>query len=231
MLDDYQLDALERIALRADCTPSDLASIVSDEDPPLTASLQVLAQRYLDAQRRSGVALLEAAATLAEARAQTRHGEWYLFLRAIQTSDDAAERLLAIHRTVNTDAAFAEAIRSNRIALVAAALLARPSTPSGVREQLIAAPGPLSVRTVRRVLRTEPRTRLTLEEMRDDARIGEVIAVLDGLGDILKAIPECIQGRDSEGLIAALERARALRAKGIEAARLIALSLKRGNAS
>ena len=63
----------------------------------LSQPLQALADQYLSARRRSGEALLEAAQALAQARALARHGEWYRFLEATQTSAATAERLLNIH--------------------------------------------------------------------------------------------------------------------------------------
>jgi hypothetical protein len=102
----------------------------------LSQPLQALAARYLTARRRSGEALLEAAQALAEARALARHGEWYRFLEATQTSAATAERLLNIHRLAHENLQFAGFVRDNWVGVSVAGLLARPSTPPVVIERV-----------------------------------------------------------------------------------------------
>jgi hypothetical protein len=102
----------------------------------LSQPLQALAVRYLTARRRSGEALLEAAQALAEARALARHGEWYRFLEATQTSAATAERLLNIHRLAQENLQFAGFVRDNWVGVSVAGLLARPSTPAVVIERV-----------------------------------------------------------------------------------------------
>ena len=102
----------------------------------LSQPLQALAARYLTARRRSGEALLEAAQALAEARALARHGEWYRFLQATQTSSATAERLLNIHRLAQENLQFAGFVRDTWVGVSVAGLLARPSTPAVVIERV-----------------------------------------------------------------------------------------------
>jgi hypothetical protein len=98
----------------------------------LSQPLQVLAEQYLAARRRSGEALLEAAQALAEARTLARHGEWYRFLQFTRTSASTAERLLNIYRLAGENLQFAGFVRDNWIGVSVAGLLARPSTPAAV---------------------------------------------------------------------------------------------------
>lgn len=225
MLNDDQLSALERTAMDDSITlavaSAVLASIVSDASDleQLAAPLQDIARRYLNARRRSGEALLDAAAALTEARGQAQHGEWHVFLRATNTSDDAAERLLAIHRTASSNPSFAEAIRYDRLTPTTAALLARSSTPPAVREQVLAAPEPLAVSEVRQILRAQP---LPVEtptarpvEMMTEECLGELIAIFDTLHDLFRiGLSEHIAARDRAALAAALKRGAALAEKG-----------------
>ena len=102
----------------------------------LSQPLQELAERYLTARRRSGEALLEAAQALAEARGLARHGEWYRFLQATQTSAATAERLLNIHQLALENLQFAGFVRDNWVGVSVAGLLARPSTPPVVIERV-----------------------------------------------------------------------------------------------
>src|SRR5690606_11308480 len=63
----------------------------------LSTHLQEIARLYVQARRRSGEALLEAARWLYEARSVAQYGEWLIFLEATTTSPDTAERLIDIH--------------------------------------------------------------------------------------------------------------------------------------
>lgn len=103
----------------------------------LSDELQGIARRYVDARRRANESTLEAAAALAEAREKAKHGEWYAFLRATNTSEDLADRLLAIHEQAQRHPAFAETVAKGWLPMTQAALLARPSTPPEVREQVL----------------------------------------------------------------------------------------------
>ena len=108
----------------------------------LSTALQDCARRYIAAQQRSGEALLEACAALAEARALAKHGEWGRFLEATRTSEGAAKRLLDIHAEAERDPQFAAAVRSNWIGATVAAELAQPSFPAEARSALLSAPEP-----------------------------------------------------------------------------------------
>lgn len=192
----------------------------------LTPPAHMLACRYLDARRRGGEALLDAAAILAEARERTKHGEWYPFLLAVNTSEDRAKRLLDIHRKATEDPDFADAVRRDWLSLSTAALLAQPSTPPTVVACALTAPAPPEVREVRTLLKGV-RASTALPAPRAERRlgaegcIGEMIAIFDSLGDVLQSIPDCINERDTTRLQATLERAQTLRAKGLAAARLL----------
>lgn len=116
----------------------------------LSERMQEIARQYVGARRRSGEALLEAARWLSEARTEALHGEWGTFLEATNTSDDAAERLLNIHRQAMQNPQFAEAVRTDWIGQSAAALLAQPSTPPEVVAEVLASPEPPTVAEVRK---------------------------------------------------------------------------------
>jgi hypothetical protein len=115
----------------------------------LSSHLQEIARLYVQARRRSGEALLEAARWLHEARAEAKHGEWAIFLEATATSADTAERLINIHDQAMQNPRFAEAISNNWMGQSVAALLARPSTPPEVVEQILEEGQPVSVSEVR----------------------------------------------------------------------------------
>lgn len=115
----------------------------------LAPKVQMLVRRFLDARRRGGEALLEAAAVLAEARAQTKHGSWFPFLLAIGIGEDRAKRLLDIHRKAQADPAFAEAVRSDWLTRSVAEMLAQPTTPPAVVKEVLTAKEPPQVRQVR----------------------------------------------------------------------------------
>lgn len=103
----------------------------------LRAPLQEIARSYIGARKRSGEALLDAARWLTEARELAEHGEWQLFLDATSTSSDTAERLLNIHARALENPQFADAIARNWLGQSTAALLARPSTPPEVIDEVL----------------------------------------------------------------------------------------------
>lgn len=119
----------------------------------LSDSLQNLARLYVGARRRSGEELLKAARWLSEARAMAQVGEWQMFLDATNTSHDTATRLINIHRRAMENPQFAESVARNWIGHSAAALLAKPSTPPEVIEEVLAGDEPPSVAEVREAIR------------------------------------------------------------------------------
>ena len=124
----------------------------------LPKPLQMIAQQYIGARRRSGEALLDAARWLHEARALASHGDWKVFKAATSTSDDTAERLLNIHIQAMQNPQFADAIARNWLTQSAAALLARQSTPPELIEELLAAPEPPTKADIEARLRTPKHT-------------------------------------------------------------------------
>lgn len=118
----------------------------------LRPALQHLAQSYLGARRRSGIALLEAARWLSEARAAAEYGEWELFLAAIETPAATAEQLMRIYDTAMASPQFAEAVVSGRINQSVAERLTRRSTPPQAFEQVLQSERPLTVGDVARVI-------------------------------------------------------------------------------
>jgi len=119
----------------------------------LSERLQEIARQYIGARRRSGEALLDAARWLSEARAEAQYGEWQVFLEATNTSDDTTERLLNIHTQAIQNPQFAESVRTNWIGQSVAALLARPSTPPEVVNEVLASPEPPTVADVQKKIR------------------------------------------------------------------------------
>jgi len=108
----------------------------------LSAALQDLARRYVAAQQRSGEALLEACAALAEARQLAKHGEWGMFLAATRTSEGTAKRLLDIHAEAERNPQYRQAVASNWIGATVAAEIAQPSFPAEARQALLSAEEP-----------------------------------------------------------------------------------------
>lgn len=125
----------------------------------LAPSLQPLANDFIAARSRGGAALLEAAALLALARSQATHGAWIAFLAATDTSQDVAERLLAIHRRARADPAFTEAVVRQWLTFSVAALLARISTPPEVVTAALNAPIPPQARAVQAAIAKAKRSR------------------------------------------------------------------------
>jgi hypothetical protein len=128
-------------------------TVLPAEAGVLSERLQEIARQYIGARQRSGEALLEAARWLSEARAEAQHGEWYIFLNATGTSEDAADTMLNLHNRAMTDGRFAEAVRTNWLGQSAAGLLARRSTPPEVIKEVLSAPEPPKVEDIRRKIK------------------------------------------------------------------------------
>ena len=129
-------------------------------DGPLTPavlalrdSLQIIARSYIGARRRSGLALLEAARWLSEARVEAQHGEWDDFLEATETLADTAEQLLRIYEGSMAYPALAEAVTTGRVNQSVAERLTRRSTPPTVIDQVLSSARPLKVADVDRVIK------------------------------------------------------------------------------
>ena len=73
--------------------------------PPavLAPALDAAARRYIAARTRSGDALLEAVAALADARQAAAHGEWGIFLAAVGLDDSRARALIRLHDECRRD--------------------------------------------------------------------------------------------------------------------------------
>ena len=128
-------------------------TVLPAEAAVLSERLQEIARQYIGARQRSGEALLEAAGWLSEARAEAQHGDWYTFLDATGTSEDAADTMLNLHSRAMTDGRFAEAVRTNWLGQSAAGLLARRSTPPEVIDEVLSAPEPAKVDDIRRKIK------------------------------------------------------------------------------
>lgn len=187
----------------------------------LSERMQEIARQYVGARRRSGEALLEAARWLSEARAEAEHGEWGTFLEATNTSDDAAERLLNIHRQAMQNPQFAEAIRTDWIGQSAAALLAQPSTPPEVVAEVLASPEPPTVAEVRKKVgqaRHEPAQRSGGDlggaknpqfaefDPATSSAFGMLREVALVLAHIERSVDELPAGAEVEGQLEAIER-------------------------
>lgn len=133
-------------------TTHELSIEANDTPGVLSDTLQAIARRYVDARRRSGEALLDAAAALAEARQIASHGEWGVFLEATGTAEATAQQLLTIHRRAIDDPVFADAIRRDHFTPSVAGLLARPSTPATVVDAALQAPVAPTAREVRQAI-------------------------------------------------------------------------------
>ena len=129
-------------------------TVLPAEAGALSERLQEIARQYIGARQRSGEALLDAARWLSEARAEAQHGEWYTFLNATGTSEDAADTMLNLHSRAMSDGRFAEAVRTNWLGQSAAGLLARRSTPHEVIEEVLSTPEPPKVEEIRRKIKS-----------------------------------------------------------------------------
>lgn len=92
------------------------------DTPPavLAPQLEAHARRYIAARTRSGDALLEAVAALADARSAAAHGEWGIFLQAVGLDDSRARALIRLHDECRRDAALADRVRSGWLSEAAA---------------------------------------------------------------------------------------------------------------
>jgi hypothetical protein len=106
-------------------------------DAVLGAALELHAQLYLDARRRVGQGLLDAANAVHSARQQARHGQWGPWLRRVGLSDDGAERLLAIHAQAEAHPLFAEQVRQGFLGLSVAGEVARSESPDALLARLM----------------------------------------------------------------------------------------------
>jgi hypothetical protein len=140
----------------------------------LPVRLQDIARQYIGARHKSGQALLEAARWLSEARQEAKHGEWKVFLEATGTSDDTAERLLNIHAQSMQNPQFADFVRTQWIGQSAAALLSAPSTPPEIIDQVLRAPDPPTVASIKSAIK-EAKQPPTPEQPATDA--GKVAAI------------------------------------------------------
>lgn len=143
-----------------ECTMRNVQTVLDRNAGNLSSCLHHLAQCYIAARRRTGEAILEAAHYLSEARQVAQHGEWHLFLQTTGTSEDTAERLLHIHHLAMQNAQFADAVRCDWLSETVAALLARPSTPPSVIEEVLSASHPPSTRQVARAIQGTKRAKL-----------------------------------------------------------------------
>ena len=98
---------------------------VVEGEEPLGATLEMHAQFFLDARRRVGQGLLDAARAVAEARQQARHGQWGPWLKRTRLSASEAERLIGMHQRAGADPRFAEAIRTGFLSASVAGELAQ----------------------------------------------------------------------------------------------------------
>lgn len=132
-------------------------AVVDSPLPPavlaLRDGLQIIARSYIGARRRSGLALLEAARWLSEARVEAQYGEWDDFLKATETLSDTAEQLLRIYEGSMAYPALAEALTTGRVNQSVAERLTRRSTPSTVIDQVLSSDRPLKVAEVDRVIK------------------------------------------------------------------------------
>jgi len=138
--------------------PYRLSTTISAPELPeragaLPERLQDIAREYIGARHKSGHALLEAARWLSEARMEAKHGEWKVFLDATGTSDDTAERLLNIHAQAMQNPQFADFVRTQWIGQSAAALLSAPSTPPEIIDQVLRAPDPPTVASIKSAIK------------------------------------------------------------------------------
>ena len=176
----------------------------------LSTHLQEIARLYVQARRRSGEALLEAARWLYEARSVAQYGEWLIFLEATTTSPDTAERLIDIHTKAMEDTRFAEAITQNWLGQTVAALLAKPSTPSEIVDEVLEEGQPVTVAEVRQRIKkhkqpqqnTEPETpnqatiphntvfhTNTAEQVQATELLHEIVLSLEGLQALVNVLP------------------------------------------
>lgn len=123
------------------------------DTPPavLAPALDAAARRYIAARTRSGDALLEAVAALADARAAAQHGQWGIFLAAVGLDDSRARALIRLHDACLTDRALADRVRSGWLSEAAARELL--PAPPDVRAAVLDAAEPPTLQDVREAKR------------------------------------------------------------------------------
>lgn len=122
-------------------------TIIDQEPAPLLSTRMTgLAQMYVDARRQQGEQLLVMARAVALAREEAQHGEWGIWLEAVQLQERAARRLIAVHNRASLSPKFAEAVRQNWFNASVAALVAERDDDEALLKQLLALPEPPSAR-------------------------------------------------------------------------------------
>lgn len=123
------------------------------DTPPavLAPALDAAARRYIAARTRSGDALLEAVAALADARQAAQHGQWSIFLAAVGLDDSRARALIRLHDACLTDRALADRVRSGWLSEAAARELL--PAPPDVRAAVLDAADPPTLADVREAKR------------------------------------------------------------------------------
>jgi hypothetical protein len=155
-----------------------LSTILPESASVLPPALQDLARTYIAARGRVGGALLDMAAAIHTARQAAAHGEWLPFLAAIELSPDQAERMIRTHARAINDVTYADAVRRDFLSASAAALLAQPSTPQSVIDDVLSQPTPPTHRQITtaikdaksatlRHLNAAPPTHAAAAELRD----------------------------------------------------------------
>jgi hypothetical protein len=89
---------------------------------------------------------------MAEAREKVEHGRWGLWLRVVGISDDKSEELRHIWWRAQQHAAFAEGIRQGRINATTAGLLAPPTVPAEIIDEVLSSETPPKTKTLERRL-------------------------------------------------------------------------------
>lgn len=114
---------------------------------PLSVQLTAYAQGYIDARKRAGEAWLSMGMFLSMARDRAKHGEWQVFLKTTQTSEDQAKRLIAIYVQSEHDRAFAKAMHTNFLSVATGYELI--SAPPDVQDRLLNGDTPPTQRQIR----------------------------------------------------------------------------------
>lgn len=150
------------------------------DTPPavLAPTLEQHARRYIAARTRSGDALLEAVAALADARAAAAHGEWGIFLAAVGLDDSRARALIRLHDACLADRALADRVRSGWLSEAAARELL--PAPAEVRAAVLDAAAPPTLADVREAKRAAGGQTAGLASA-DDTYVSKVRALLEGL--------------------------------------------------
>jgi hypothetical protein len=196
-------------------TPYPLSTQVAEPELPqlqaLSAPLQEIARQYIGARRRSGQALLEMARWLSEGRALAEHGEWYTFLETTGTTQDTAERLLNIHTQAMQNAQFADAVSRNWLSQSAAALLARPSTPAQIVEEVLASPELPKVAAIERKIRQARRDSAAAHEEREgEPQNPQIADFADRVAEQIPQIAGFAQRQEHEQAARELQQAAAI---------------------